>query len=265
MAWYDGIPRPHLPDGYGMIYHIAPPASSQRTGYVGQTRTDLVDRLRIHLYPNRSSCSALCAAIRKYGIEKMVVRILHQAPIEQLNALEEAAIIQYHTLAPMGYNLTTGGNAGTEMSEASKAKISQAGTGRKLSQDARERIRRAKIRWHQEHPGASAHLRTQENYRKISEAKRGQVFSDDHRRHISEALTGRKLGAQCVAKMRGRKLSASTRRRMSEAHLRRYAKLRQEREAADMQARQLGIEKAAGAGQSGAGQAMAGAIMGGQA
>lgn len=69
----------------------------------------------------------LYAAIRKYGFENMVVEELHSSrDIEELYALEVAAISEHNSESPKGYNLTSGGGGtlGHRVSEEHRAAIS---------------------------------------------------------------------------------------------------------------------------------------------
>ena len=63
---------------------------------------------------------------------------------------------------------------------------------------------------------------SEEHRRKLSEAKKGKVFSEEHRKNLSEAGKGRVLSEETRRKLSeakmGRLLSEETRRRMSEAN-----------------------------------------------
>lgn len=98
--------------------------------YVGQTVQPLSDRWYQH-QKDTSHCRALNSAIKKYGKENF--RILSLAScdsIEELNKQEQIFIRSLNSMAPNGYNLTTGGDS-YERSEETKEKISKAKIGNK--------------------------------------------------------------------------------------------------------------------------------------
>ena len=94
------------------LYLITSPTGKQ---YVGITTLPVNRRMTGHKTAARQgSPYPLHAAIRKYGFDKMVVEILHPSrDIEELHALEIAAIAERNTVAPAGYNLTDGGEGTT--------------------------------------------------------------------------------------------------------------------------------------------------------
>ena len=93
--------------------------------YVGQTSRTLEQRWREHCSAN-SQCTYLHNAVVKYGKENFKVEQIDVA-VEQEEAdyKESQYIACYHTLAPDGYNLETGGNRGKKPSEVTCYKISQ--------------------------------------------------------------------------------------------------------------------------------------------
>lgn len=96
--------------GYGYIYrYIAPSGKS----YIGQTINTLAERAKnIISGIGYKKCSLFWKAIQKYKFTSFKVEILDCVPIEKLNELEKYYIKLFNTLAPNGYNLSTGGGSG---------------------------------------------------------------------------------------------------------------------------------------------------------
>jgi len=94
------------------LYLITSPTGKQ---YVGITTRTVNRRMTGHKTAARlGSPYPLHAAIRKYGFESMVVETLHPSrDLEELHALEVSAIAERNTVAPLGYNLTAGGEGTT--------------------------------------------------------------------------------------------------------------------------------------------------------
>lgn len=97
--------------------------------YVGQTIQVLERRWNFHMSKN-SRCLALKAAIEKYGKENFKVKEVYRAlSLEELNKKEQEFIADLNTLAPNGYNLTTGGDRPV-FSKESIEKMSKSAKGR---------------------------------------------------------------------------------------------------------------------------------------
>ena len=105
----------------GTIYIYTSPSGKS---YVGQTWNEQRRRWD-HAAANGKS-PAFHAAIKKYGKDAFVYRILHSGikTQDELNFLECKAIHDFNTIWPKGYNLTTGGEGGFH-NEATKEKLRQ--------------------------------------------------------------------------------------------------------------------------------------------
>ncbi len=112
----------------GDIYLSTSPSGKQ---YIGQCvhklsngkRWGMANRWLQHVaasYTEKPACRALCRAIRKYGAAAFVVERLWVCAVADLNAMETHFIKQFNTMAPNGYNLTTGGGANSRQSEETK-------------------------------------------------------------------------------------------------------------------------------------------------
>lgn len=100
--------------------------------YVGQTRQPVKARWQYHCNPAKKCFgSAVRLAIIKYGKANFTFEVLEEVgSIEETNYLEAYYIRHYQTLAPNGYNLTTGGEAHT-VSDETRKKLSLAHKGKK--------------------------------------------------------------------------------------------------------------------------------------
>jgi group I intron endonuclease len=78
--------------------------------YIGQTKQSLQKRWNNHCCKN-SHCSILHSAIKKYGAENFTVEQIDVAcSKEELDKKEIFWIAQFNSVAPNGYNISSGGN-----------------------------------------------------------------------------------------------------------------------------------------------------------
>ena len=185
----------------GSIYKITNTVNGK--AYIGQTRHD-AEKTRIRDHFNGHGNRILKNSVKKYGRDAFTVEILHDGIIpELLDILEIEAIAKHNTVRPAGYNLTTGGGAGTP-SEETRRKLSEAGKGR--------------IPYNK---GVFGKRHSKETRRKISEGQKGKKFSEETKRKISEAKEGKPISRETRSKMseskKGKKLAPETRRKISES------------------------------------------------
>jgi hypothetical protein len=102
----------------GIIYKITSPSGKV---YVGQTVQTLKERIACHKKVS-SNCTLLKRAISKYG-DEMVYEIIEEVPDEYLDERETYWIKELNSLAPNGYNCSTGGNDKKRLSQVLKDKI----------------------------------------------------------------------------------------------------------------------------------------------
>ena len=177
----------------GSIYKITNTVNGK--AYIGQTRHD-AEKTRIPIHFAGKGNRVIKNAIKKYGKDAFTYDILHDGIIpEFLNDLEKETIEKFNTVAPHGYNLTTGGE-GTSFSLETRRKISEVHKGRKRSPEACRKMSEA-------HKGRKL---SDETRRKMSEAHKGKKRTDEHCRNLSQAN-------------RGKKLSLETRRKISDARV----------------------------------------------
>lgn len=114
----------------GVLYQLLFPNGKS---YIGITYKDAATRFEEHCnFAKRgiTKCNRkgpiLWPAIRKYGKDEIICNVLHHSDNwEELCKLEQEAIISYNSLAPNGYNLTSGGEGQRRpVSNETKLKIS---------------------------------------------------------------------------------------------------------------------------------------------
>jgi group I intron endonuclease len=105
----------------GIVYTLTSPSGKQ---YVGITTKRLFEKRMQKHRSSSSQCVALKNAIQKYGWENFKVEF-REVPVETLNEEEQEQIKRLNTMAPNGYNLTSGGER-CKASDETKKRISAA-------------------------------------------------------------------------------------------------------------------------------------------
>lgn len=116
----------------GLIYLIRSP---KMRGYIGQTTKTFEARMSGHKSAARNlvkkdGCRALNNAIRKYGWDNMTKEVILICNDSMLDYYEELFIKKFDTLAPNGYNLTTGGDSKKEYSQDTINKMRESAMNR---------------------------------------------------------------------------------------------------------------------------------------
>jgi len=144
--------------------------------YIGQAK-NVITRMSSHrtrLRGNYHENEHFQRAWLKYGENAFEFSIIEFCPEEILSWKEEEWISKYQTTnSDFGYNRTTGGE-NPRQTEEIKRIISICSTGRKHSQDACQ---------------------------KISKARKGIVFSQEHKKKLSEAAKARGITKETRLKM----------------------------------------------------------------
>ena len=172
----------------GLIYKATNTANGK--SYIGQTKHTLAYRSNGHRkLAGAGGRTVMCAAIRKYGFDAFVWEILFDnLDQEDLDVYEMAMIRKHGTMAPDGYNLTTGGSSGSH------------------SEETRKRLSKL-------HSGITF------------EDRFGKDVADRMKEAIGKQQRGRKRSRESVerraAKVRGTKRSAEARQKMRDKALRR--------------------------------------------
>jgi group I intron endonuclease len=142
-------------------------------------------------------------AIAKYGVENFTFSMLQSFDNENDCFIAEIYWIKYFQskIKNYGYNLTDGGEgcSGRIVSEKTRQKMRDKATGRKHTPETKEKLRAINIG---KMPSNIEQLKimnigkTLSNHhkQKISEARKGIVFTEQHKHNISKALTGLFIG-----------------------------------------------------------------------
>lgn len=115
----------------GIIYKITSPSGKV---YVGQTIRSFEKRIRQHKQES-SGCTLIKRAIDKYGDEMNYELIEENVPQEQLDERETHWISHFNSLAPDGYNCTTGGQFTKGYSQELKDMIRDIKNAQKIEKD----------------------------------------------------------------------------------------------------------------------------------
>jgi group I intron endonuclease len=176
-------------------------------GYVGQTKSGLKQRRRDHESKVRKgSALAFHSALRKYGFENFVWEVLHAVENpDNLSDLEIASIAKHDTLAPHGYNLTSGGESCTP-SEETKQKIREARARQIFTPEAiaKRSATMKKIKWSPEiieKRGLAMRgiKRTEEQKQRISEARKAGKSSHSSESNFRRGEAQRGKNKKCSA------------------------------------------------------------------
>jgi group I intron endonuclease len=112
--------------------------------YVGMTRQKLEKRIASHRYDAKAKKGfVMHDAWRKHGEPEL--KILANVENSMLRETEQKFIKELNTMVPNGYNLTTGGDGGWEISEETRLKQSKAGKGRLKTEEHKAKIGQAHI------------------------------------------------------------------------------------------------------------------------
>lgn len=122
----------YIGERLGHIYLITNKVTGKR--YVGQTRHTLSERWRSHRVRTGENLDSLASDIKQYGESSFSLMSLAAVPWEQLDTFEKFYIVQYTTLHPQGYNLTSGGHT-TEYALISRKKISDSRIGMRFKSE----------------------------------------------------------------------------------------------------------------------------------
>ena len=203
---------------FGIVYKVTNTVNGKV--YVGQTRRSLHVRQLDHLREARKGNTRLHLhrAIAKYGEQSFHWEILEEAATkEELDRLEMKWISQLQACdETKGYNFSSGG-AHPSPSASTRLLISRVHKGKEVSEETREKIRKARL-------GTRRSLTSIQ--KQVQTRKEKEVWhSEETKSKISQALQGKVVSAETRQKLReanlGKHLSAETRQKMKEAHARR--------------------------------------------
>lgn len=192
----------------------------------------------------------LYRAMRKYGIENFQIRIVDESEDEKLtlNVLEPKWIQKLKDDGHELYNLTEGGDGipGLTHSDETRRKMSESQRGKKLTEDAKQKIREANLgKSHSDETrkklseinrGKPKPPRTEEHCRKLREAAQARgSMSEEHKARISASMRESKnvghpideeTRARIAEKLRGQVQSEETRSKRAESMRRAWERRR---------------------------------------
>lgn len=221
------------------IYSLSDPVSGT-VRYVGKTNRDPSLRFRVHLSINRQTRTykqSWITNLKTRGLRPQT-EIIASVPEDRGASAERIWIGFYRWLGYPLVNHSAGGESGFfggHHTKEAKQRISDGLRGKKPSAlSVATLIERNKLRvWtsemrdkmSQSRPGYRATLETKE---KMSAALRGRIFSDDHKRRLSEAAKSFKRGSLSEShrlaisrSLKGKPLSESHKRAMRHPHQKR--------------------------------------------
>lgn len=221
--------------------------------YIGKTSEGLTKRITRHSYNAfHGSNYVFHRAIKKYGLESFVFTVLFVCRDEQdLSEKEKNTICELNSKIPFGYNMTDGGDglSGLIRTATHNKKIGDANRGRKQSIEEIERKRRVltgrkltedhkeKIKKHHSSPEfkekmAKVHTgtkHTQEHIEKIRIAHIGIKHSDETKSKIKEYLNRDEIFKKMSSIRKGHRFSEEHKNKIS-LSLIRYNNLKREKE-----------------------------------
>lgn len=173
-------------------------ATNKKNGkiYIGQTIRPLKTRIACHFISNIGLFSR---ALRKYGTDGFDFEIIEKClSKEELNQREIYWISFFGCVSPCGYNLTQGGEnppsqLGKKRSAETKAKLKGRAGPKKgcvRSKETREKMAISKIG----NKHSLGFKMSDESKLKKSIAMKGRVFSEEHKKKLSEAAKKRMKG-----------------------------------------------------------------------
>ena len=212
----------------GVIYKWTNKLSGK--SYIGQT-IDEKQRYYRHLTLGAKFGSLIDKVIEKEGKENFVYEVLERITgereevIEKLNILEKKYIEDFDTIVPNGYNLKTGGLQGSKYSEETRKKlIAYQSTRPPISEETRRRMSETR----------KGRVYSEEWRRHISEGQKGKKLSEETRRRISEVQKGHKQKLETIEKRRqsliGKKHTDEAKRRMSESQKKKWERIKSDPE-----------------------------------
>lgn len=196
----------------GIIYKVTNLVNGKI--YIGKTLSRLGQRKNEHISGAKTTkyTSALHLAINKYGADGFTWEIVDKCLFsDQLGELEKYYIKKLNCKAPIGYNLTNGGEGvpGYKHSEETRRKMSESHKGKRVGEKnpmfgkhpSPETIEKIRISSAGERNGFYGKRHSLELRKKWSIERKGaggalwgKKFTEEHKRKISMALMGRKTG-----------------------------------------------------------------------
>ena len=178
--------------GYGLVYRYL---FDDGKSYISQTTKSLLECHQSH----HNSKHPVDVQIMSQGFE---LEVLAEVPIEELDETEGYYIRAYNTLAPNGYNYTTGGIKTNEMCDETKKKTSQSRIGIQYSEETPSQKKDPEIVHRNRSEAQKGRVLSEEARRRISESLKGYPQSEETRRKRSKSLRGRTRPPEVIEAIR---------------------------------------------------------------
>ena len=179
----------------GYVYLITNTVNNKR--YVGQRIcNDVNSRWNQHKRKDTKTVGKyLLSAYEKYGIDKFKFQIICVCFNEDCNKYEEEYIKKYNTLAPNGYNLTTGGNRANPYPKKNTKER------KKLSDETKKRISEALLKRYAENPETKLLGTKNPNYKKpMSDEQKLKISETIKKNHLNNSIlkSGKKISDKAL-------------------------------------------------------------------
>ena len=215
--------------------------------YIGQTIKSLRRRASQHRTSafSKNSQVKFHQAIRKYGFENFYFEQIDEARDWEEASNKERYYIEKYNSYTNGYNSDKGGNT-RPVSDDERERVSQKLKGHFVSEETRKKIREARARqkprtWSAEQK-KEASIRFKKYFETHDGFNKGKKHTEEHRKHISEALKGKKLSEErrkhlseiqkgkIISEETKQKISLANKgKRLSEDHKRKISETRKAR------------------------------------
>lgn len=174
----------------GVIYKITNIVNNKI--YIGQTIQTLQKRFKRHIRSMKKEKYPLYNSMNIYGIENFKIETICECLVVDLDRMEIFYIQELSTLAPFGYNLTSGGGGMRNPSAETRLKMRNSHLGKKLSPETCKKLSEVRT-------GVKRSLETRN---KISKSRLGYKITDVAKQKIREKKLGIKQRPESIEKTR---------------------------------------------------------------
>jgi group I intron endonuclease len=159
--------------------------------YIGLTTKDLSKRISEHIRDNKSPIQK---ALNKYGLQSFTVTVIDSAESRAVLCEKERYWIQHFksNTRNKGYNLTAGGDGLVNPSKSVRKRISKKVSALLQGNSRRKGITHSDETKHQISETLKVSMNDPKVKKKMSIARKGKPFTEEHKRNIGLANKGNK-------------------------------------------------------------------------